>query len=636
MGAVTADDIYHLIKQWESTFPLPAPYVTVDVGTFDAAAGTFQGLTTKVTTDPEPIEHGPHDTPRNPPPRFVGNLWEVITIDARWRQTIRRVPAPKVPLAPVLLHFTVKNATTSWSVTFGGFTTTAPAGQTTLSVSIWDRTTVDWTIQAGPTSYHDELLIQRPGGLPGFGAFTIPVIPVAIVYAPPVDSLAKSVATYGTADTMGTTVSYDFSMDSSETVPKMDIDFTAFTKFKGGLDVVSQVLSLASDKTLAAAGKALSAISTDLGTATQTEQTGNVQAQGTSITVTRTSSGNLNTNTSGGGPGVGDMFVFYRDVKVAWLCVNGQLQLCPFGHTLVTITAAKLHTTGIASDDQQRLLSLDPFVAGGPFASLPPDRFTVPDSGEVNLEYGGGVNVDQKLVKTTDTRTTTTTKTYTTDTSAWEPGPLLKLLGIGGDKHQVTTTQTNAITNDVASTVTLEANLFAGPNDHFAVTIWFDQLFGTWAFQQHEVASSPLVSGGGAKPGEKVKLEAGNRTYVTVADKDGHYTFKAKSIPAGAASLTVGSQPPRTITIAATPTPLALSLRISKKTLPSKSVQVTVEVVHAGHPVAGAKVSGLPGGPKTTDASGVAVFTAPAAEHRTFTVEAAKAGYAAARAQVSL
>src|SRR6185312_10096899 len=58
LAAVTADQLYQMIKEWEGTFPLPAPYVTVDVGTFDAATGAFQGLKTEVETDPEPIEHG--------------------------------------------------------------------------------------------------------------------------------------------------------------------------------------------------------------------------------------------------------------------------------------------------------------------------------------------------------------------------------------------------------------------------------------------------------------------------------------------------------------------------------------------------------------------------------------------------
>ena len=48
-----------------------------------------------------------------------------------------------------------------------------------------------------------------------------------------------------------------------------------------------------------------------------------------------------------------------------------------------------------------------------------------------------------------------------------------------------------------------------------------------------------------------VKLKAGNRIYVTVVDGNGHYAFKTKSIPGGAASLTVGNQQPTTVNITA-------------------------------------------------------------------------------------
>jgi len=550
MAAVTADQLYQMIKEWEGTFPLPAPYVTVDVGTFDAATGAFQGLKTEEETDPEPIEHGAHDHPKNPPPKFVGNLWEEVTIDSQWRQTIKTVPAPKVSQAPVLLRFEIANASTAWSVTIGGFTTTAPAGQTSLSVSIWDRTEAAWTIQAGAVSYSDELMIQRPGALPGLGAFTIPVIPVGIVYAPPVDSLKSSVATYGVGDTIGTTTTYQFSTDKSETVPQTGIGFETFTEFKSALDVASQVLAFGKGN-FETASKALADISSAIGTLTETTQSGTVETEETSITVTDTSSETISSNTSGGGPGVGDVIIFLKDVQVAWLYGDGRLRLCPFGWTKVVKTAADLQTSGISKDDQQNLRALDPFVAGGPDASLPPDRFTVPTIGDPNLEYGGGVNIDQKFSETRDTKTTTTEKTYTTSTSSWDPGPLLKLFGIGSDKSDVTTSVTNATASDVSSTVTLEANLFAGPKDNFAVTIWYDQLFGTWAFQQHKTASSPLVSGDGARPGDTVKLEAGKRVYVTVADKKGHFAFRAKDIPNGAASVVIGNEKPAPVKIAA-------------------------------------------------------------------------------------
>jgi hypothetical protein len=419
-----------------------------------------------------------------------------------------------------------------------------------LSVSIWDQVIVPWQIQAGGKLHGDQLRIHRPAGLPGAGAFTIPIIPVGIIYAPPVDSLGKSFATYGVSDTVGTTVSYDFSTDSSKTVPHLDTAFTDFNGFKNALDVVGTVLGLDGDM---AAKNGLAAISSAIGTATQTEQTGTVEGNGSALTVTESSLETVITNTKGGGPGVGDAIVFYKDMRVAWAYSNGQLRLCPLGQTKMAVTAqvlqTKLATVGISSADQQYLLSLDPFVAGGPYATPPSGRFTVPDEGEVHLNYGGGIGVDQKYSITKDTKTTATNKTYTTETSNWDPGSFLKLLGIGGDKTQVTTTETNAVASDVSTTATIEANLFAGPDDYFVVTLWYDQLFGTWAFQQGEAGSAQVFSGTGTKPGDVVRLKVGNSTYVTVANEKGAYAFTAKSIPHGAASLTVGSQPATTVNI---------------------------------------------------------------------------------------
>src|SRR5215468_8467642 len=113
---VTADQVYDLIKKEEALFTVPAPYVTIDVGTLDPATGSFTGLRTTSERDPEPIPHGPGQHPVNPPPRFIGAQWVSITIDSTWHRTITSTPAPKVSLAPVLLRFSVTNASAPWSV----------------------------------------------------------------------------------------------------------------------------------------------------------------------------------------------------------------------------------------------------------------------------------------------------------------------------------------------------------------------------------------------------------------------------------------------------------------------------------------------------------------------------------------
>ncbi len=79
----------------------------------------------------------------------------------------------------------------------------------------------------------------------------------------------------------------------------------------------------------------------------------------------------------------------------------------------------------------------------------------------------------------------------------------------------------------------------------------------------------------------------------------------------------------------------ALSLAAAKAKR-GATVRVSVRVVDAGDPVAGARVSGLPGGAKTTDASGSVVLTVPATRKGSFALTATKAGYVAAKGQRSL
>jgi hypothetical protein len=76
-----------------------------------------------------------------------------------------------------------------------------------------------------------------------------------------------------------------------------------------------------------------------------------------------------------------------------------------------------------------------------------------------------------------------------------------------------------------------------------------------------------------------------------------------------------------------------LSLSVSKKAV-GKRVQVTVRVTDAGDPVAGAKVTGLPGGTKATNAKGTIVVTVPAGKK--LALSAAKAGYVSAKANTSV
>jgi hypothetical protein len=155
----------------------------------------------------------------------------------------------------------------------------------------------------------------------------------------------------------------------------------------------------------------------------------------------------------------------------------------------------------------------------------------------------------QLVTVTRDTKDTTTQKNLATTTTEWDAGPIFELLGFGG-KDSTTITLSNATGTDVSSTVSMNANLVSGPSDHFLVDIYYDNLFGTLAFQPGVPATSAVVQGTGATPAQQVTLTSGGQVFRTVVDQNGQYAFHSPTIPAGAATIAIGNQPGQSVMIA--------------------------------------------------------------------------------------
>jgi len=509
------------------------------VGTLDVVTGSFTGLRTESERDPEPVEHLPQQHPINPPPRFVGQRWVSVTIDSTWHQTVTSTPAPKVALAPVQLRFSVSGAAVDWSVTAAGVTLHAPAGQDVLLVNVWDASFANWTIAAGGVTATDRLRIQRPTGPPAaaLGAFTIPVLPVSIVYAPPVDSLRLSAATYATAHTLGTSVEVGIGNETSSTVPVQATGFLGELQgFVGGLRAEAVAIKAAGAADVASA---YNTVADQLGQVTATHQVTLADGVDTTFTVIQSTTETAGTNTAGGGPGDGDVLHLYTDVQMVWSYVDGVLRLCPLSATEVFVTARGLRNTpadtGLSSADVAAVLALDPFGTDAAAAVVPTDRFTLIE----RLEYGHGATLTRSLSTTRDTKQQITRKQVTTDTTTWDAGPILKALGLGGTTTD-SFTLTNATGEDVSDTVTVTLSLVTGADDYFVVTIWYDTLFGTFAFQPLTPTAQPHLSGTDATPGQDVVLEANGLRFRTVAGPDGSYQFRAPGIPTGPVTLNFG------------------------------------------------------------------------------------------------
>lgn len=539
----TANSIYQVLKNIEGQFTPPAPYFYLNVGTLDVDNGGFTGLSSVVIKNPEgnppPVRHGAG----GPSPD------EIVT-------TTTIYPKPIVPLQPVQLEFTVSRPlATGWTAIANDITLQATPGQTTINIDVWDASGANWTIQANGITHSDRMILERPAGIltGALGAFTIPVLPVTIIYAPPADSLGNSAAIYTQGQTVGQTTDITNSLDTSKTVPQQVV----------GPALMASFFNLAAGFLTAAAGAPgapasgvaeatleagmFSTAATQIGTVTASQTTGITDQNETTMTMTTTTSTGIGTTAHAGGPGVGDAIYFFRDVQMAWGYFQGGLRLCPFGYTNVLQPVSEIQNNaaglGLSAEDAASLLALDPFVGGGPGATPPADRFEFIE----NWDYGHGTEILPLLSVTRDTKQIDTTINYSVDTSTWDAGPILKGFGFGGST-QTTVKVSNAIGSDVSSTITASATLASGPNDEFVVDIWYDQVFGTYAFQELVPASTPLLQGTGAKPGETVTLLAGGRKFNTMADSSGAYAFRAPTIPPGPATLTIsGTATPVTI-----------------------------------------------------------------------------------------
>src|SRR5262245_7328829 len=128
---ITLSQAYGQIKDAEKLIPVPTPVATVDMGTFDAATGEFDGLATEI---------------------------EIVN-----GKPVRIVPATFVNAVNARLLFHIVNSTqiVHASVTGGG-SAIALAGKTSITVDARRLHDVRWSISAGVKRHNDQLTVNRP------------------------------------------------------------------------------------------------------------------------------------------------------------------------------------------------------------------------------------------------------------------------------------------------------------------------------------------------------------------------------------------------------------------------------------------------------------------------------------------
>jgi hypothetical protein len=525
--SLTDQQAYAALKQLENNgqLYLPAqPAATVNLGTWtlgipDSFAWAPSG---SLSTIPS------HDTPNppivDPPVAGGGPIHKPILIP----------PPPRPPLEPragliivnagnLTLQFEVNGATSpvkvawEWGGAHEATSTPSASHQATISIALGAISDVPGvtflTLESGTHARRLQIGVVRMPGVTA-GAFTIPVVPTVLVYAPPPGSLGKDNAQYENSVTMSRKVETTVGQGSSSKQATAYTTDDFITKLAGlAKDADSLANMLASAVSGAASGDTgsgggsdgkspvgtlISAV-TDVLTALIPDTTSTQTSQ---VTVTNdntmeTSFGSLATYTAGPpGPGEGDQFVYIRNVRLSWVISGGELSFTVLGddgerqfpasdllsdQSAVRGGAAVGPETNLDLASIEFLLALDPFV-GNPTPTLSPPRFIQNDPTSDGGDAGVGGTTQQETHQLT-TSDMNTQQSVTTNITDYKPAWLDALFGSNqSTEDQLTLTYSTSQQVTQTETQTVTVHVYG----QFGFGLWFDTLFGTLAFTELE------------------------------------------------------------------------------------------------------------------------------------------------------
>jgi hypothetical protein len=538
------DQIYREIKDVESLSPIPAPSTAVNVGMFDAASGRFT-FSSAVRRETKTEVVGP------------GKVIRTTTFSVR------------VNVVNLTLRFTVTNSQGNFTVKANGSAAAAAPGQSTVGVDVARASDVDFTVSSGASTFSEQLTIVRPP-LIGAGAFRLPTLPVLVLYDPPPDQGKQNTATYSQVRSLGVSTTLSFSSRQ-----ELEADFLSPAQLaKRWSDSLSVVLAGAegfyAGQANAQAGidsytdpvteliRALPSGSS--GTKEITEDTSD-QTLDTQITATTTieTQGQL-------GPGRGDLVAYMSNVRLSWGALNGEVFLSLLGWDRLVLASANsirdeirmLNNTiagggtpkaatsnlGTLVTSLQALLSLDPFTANASLRGDP--RFAGPadDPNLLTIELRGPARFSEEVshsVTEQDKTERVDTRVETEDESAGFLSILLPFLGDPTKNSSLETRIINTSSKEVSvgRDLRVTVDLHAAVGESYAVSLYFDRVFGTFALERLALRATPLVSGQARGPkgqpltSEVVTLLAGGERFLTTTDQQGSFAFSTDTIKPG-------------------------------------------------------------------------------------------------------
>jgi hypothetical protein len=533
-------DVYNAIKAQEANFPIPKTAATYVVGTLDALTGRFTYAVptySETETDPGPLEPGGPLKPAPHPITLVGGRITALNVEN------------------VTLQFNVKNRQgKDFVLSVPGFPDVhAAPSQDSVTLNVGSASGIEqFTLTCG-RKYMNQLPLEIIYRIVGAGAFTMPALPVTIIYAPPADQSHKNTASWSFSNTTGTSSTLIRTRQQDSKTP--DSQFSALADFSSAIQFASQVMQGSSDPGEKAIAIALGQVSKifDLipkvfGQTTVTSTVGTTSTQQKVLTLTITEQQTVTTSSQSGGPGSGDLIFYLTNARLCWFANDGLLQLALLGWDRVaSVSAGFLQNQGTQSGLDpatiQALLALDPFVAGGPQAALAQPRFKLVETAEINA--GEWKRTETYSFNQQDTSTSIESHSTIIDMKAgW-----LSFLGFGPERTGVDTVTWNFNTstqNTAGRTVTDTVDLFAGPTEIYSVEVYADVVFGTFAYRSVPIAATAKLTGtihdslNKPLPFAEVTLVNNGRRFVTRADAHGRYAFHSGSIAPGHTVISAG------------------------------------------------------------------------------------------------
>jgi hypothetical protein len=602
LQANTADAKTIALQNLEGCFQIPASNAEVVVGIFDRATGNFNfaGQDKRIRVDftgPATPTGGHVDKPDHDLEWFdyhiIGS--NAVNVTLVFKSADNTPLQVSVRLANALpattCGFAIPDCPWPRSATPANWTATGSPAKVNIGTAI----PVVFTVTAGSKSVSGYLRILRPPIL-DMGVFTLPALPLEIVYGMPqdVNGLSKNTSSISSSSTTGISYSTALSTDSNTTQPLTDGLYTDPTTQANSIaGIAKSVSDQAGDadlKTLFSAfASEVNVMGQLLGSIGYTYTAGASVQQNHMVIVTASRSDQETTGITGG-PGLADKFVYIFNIKMMWVAENPSqfvklvmlaydrgektgLSLLQYKDSAAItdcVTGPDGHTQHCFTPEAARnLLTLDPFTA--PLVGIPYTASIAVPFGQISLKAPRFVDCTIfDLTGSAGTWTTGQTHTMTQQdqnstvefdqmvrdfkkgflaqvgASSCDPTANLGDLhcGIPNKTGTLSGKTTTTVSNSTQTGTTIGSSATLNPQGApFAVQGCFDTVFSSFAFVPLSVgpqvrfhSSVPVAD---LLPTREVALETGGVRYVTRADAQGGYAFHVP-VPQGEATLVFG------------------------------------------------------------------------------------------------